>query len=147
MITFRPYQPEDYATLLGWWAGHKALPVPEILLPRGWFALADGVEAAASFIYIAEGKIAVIEWTTTNPACSGFRTPLLAVKGLFNFLEEQAKEAGCLMVLSFVKPNGSEEHILKREGWATSQDDPGHRLFAKPIVGQEHWVQPAGGVL
>ncbi len=134
MIQFRPINLDsDYPVLLEWWKGHRALPVPKVILPDGWIASAAGVDIAASFLYFHRGKIGVIEWTTTNPRCAFSRDLVAAVKGLFTQLEDVAREAGCIAVISFVKPNGSEERIVRKSGYATSADDVGHRLYAKPL--------------
>ena len=138
-MKFRPIDLErDYPTLEKWWLGHNALPVPRAILPRGWIAEEAGVEIAASFLYMDPGKIGVIEWTTTNPACAFSRDIVFAVKGLYAHLEEQAKSEGCIAIISFVKPKSSEERIMSKLGYATSQDC-GHRLFAKPLQNLQNW--------
>lgn len=148
MINFRPVEIEkDYPTLQQWWKGHNALEVPREILPRGWIAQEGSCELAASFLYVAEGKIAVIEWTTTNPKCSFSRDLIFAVKGLFSLLESVAREEGCAAVISFVKPNGSEQRIVSKMGYVTSTDDVGHRLYAKPLKNEAAWNPPEGGVI
>lgn len=148
MIEYRPIDlAVDYPTLCEWWSGHSALAVPREILPDGWFACVDGVEVAASFLYLCRGQIAVIEWTTTNPACKLSKNSLAAVKGLFAHLEEVARSEGCIVVISFVKPNGSEQRIVEKIGYATSTDDVGHRLYAKPLSNEDRWEVPKGGVM
>lgn len=100
-----------------------------------------------SFLYMDPKLIGVIEWTTTNPALAFSRDIVLAVKGLYAHLEQTAKDAGCVAVISFVKPNSSEERIMAKMGFATSNDDPGHRLFAKPLRNLENWTPPKDGVM
>lgn len=149
MITYRKIEIEvEYPKLCSWWKDHGALAVPqEILPPDAWIAESGGVEIAASFLYVAKGNIAVIEWTTTNPRCAYSRDLVEAVKGLYAKLEEEAKAEGCAMVLSFVKPNGSEQRIMAKAGYVTSTDDVGHRLYAKPLRNAEAFNPPADGVL
>jgi hypothetical protein len=148
MIHFRPIIiQEDYETLCSWWRDHHVLAVPKMILPRGWMAEASGVEIAASFLYMDPGKIGVIEWTTTNPKCAFSRDLLMAVKGLYEHLEAVAKAEGCIAVLSFVKPKGSEERIMSKMGYVTSAEDCGHRLYAKPLVGVENYHPPESGVV
>ena len=98
-----------------------------------------------SFLYMDPGKIGVIEMTTTNPAVAFSRDLVAAVKGLYDYLEARAKEAGCIVVISFVKPKSSEERIMSKMGYATSDDDTGHRLYAKPLHNQDAWKVPEGG--
>lgn len=145
MITFRPIDIEnDYPTLEAWWFGHNSLPVPKLFLPRGWIAESCGIKMAASFLYMDPKLIGVIEWTTTNPRCALSRDLVEAVRGLYSKLEEEAKASGCLAIISFVKPKSSEERIMAKMGFATSADDTGHRMFAKPLV-QQNWNVPEGG--
>lgn len=148
MIQFRPINLDtDYATLESWSKGHKSLPPPRAILPRGWIAEASGVPIAMSFLYMDPMLIGVIEWTTTNPACAFSRELVLAVKGLYSHLEQTAKDAGCVAVISFVKPRSSEERIMTKMGFATSADDTGHRLFAKPLRNLDKWDPPKDGVM
>ena len=147
-ITYRPFDPDkDYEMLLSWWRGHNALPWPKAVLPRGLIAVGSGVDMAASFIYLTPDQVAVIELTTTNPKVAFGRDSILAVKGLFLALEGEARAAGCKAIISFTKPNGSEEHILRRMGWVISLDDPGHRMSAKPLANEDKWNPPADGVI
>lgn len=136
MIEFRPIELDrDYPTLEEWWKGHGVAPVPRYILPRGWIAFAAGVEIASSFLYVAEKKIAVIEWTTTNPRCALSRDLVEAVKGLYAKLEEVAQFEGCVGLISFVAPNTSEERIMIRMGFVCTPDSKMHRMFAKPVGG------------
>lgn len=128
---------QDYATLKAWWVGHDSLPIPESILPDGWFAEDGGELFAASFLYLDRGgKIAVIEWTTTNPEKSFSRKIVDAVKGLYAHLEWAAGELGCTAVISFVAPNTSEERIMTRLGFICTPDSKMHRMYAKPVGGK-----------
>lgn len=146
MIHFRPFEKaKDYRTYEAWCKGHDSIPWPEIVLPRGWVAHSAGIDIACSFLYMDPGKIGVVELTTTNPACAMSRDLVEAVKGLYLKLEEVARNSGCLVVISFVKPRSSEERIMSKMGYGTSDDDTGHRLFAKPLHGRLNL--PEDGVL
>ena len=125
----------DYETLCRWWDGHKTLHVPRVILPRGWIAEGGGIEIAASFLYLDPERIAVIEWTTTNPQCAMSADLLAAVKGLYAHLEAAAVEAKCLAVLSFVRPGSGEQRIMMKMGYCTSwpEADPGHITYAKKL--------------
>ena len=147
-ITYRAFDPEtDYEMLLSWWRGHKSLPWPKAVLPRGLIASGSGVDIAASFIYLTPDMMAVVELTTTNPKVAFSRDSLAAVKGLFEMLEAEARAAGCKAIISFTRPNGSEEHILKKMGYVISLDDPGHRMSAKPLVNEEKFHPPEDGII
>lgn len=122
--------------LESWWAGHGSLPVPRLILPRGWIAEENGVKIAASFLYVAEGKLAVIEWTTTNPECALSPALVAAVKGLYQHLEDAAQAEGCVAMISFVELDRSEERILKRMGYINTPDSKMHRMLTKPVGGK-----------
>jgi hypothetical protein len=128
----------DYTTLEKWWRGHNAVPVHRAILPPdGWIAHACGVEIAASFLYVAVGRIAVIEFTTTNPQCALSRDLVEAVRGLYERLEIAAREAGCVAVISFVDPDSWERRTMAKMGYTTSADAKPHLMFAKPLAPQE----------
>jgi len=147
-VHFVPIELErDYPMLCKWWSGHKANPPAKIILPRGWVAAGSGLPIAACFLYVAEGKIAVIEYMTTNPQVAHSRELWITVCALYDYLEKVAKDEGCQAIISFVKPNSSEQRIMVRMGYATSDDDPGHKLYGKPLQNQEKWTPPADGVI
>lgn len=134
MITFRRFDHErDLPEIRRWWAGHGALEVPVEILPDGWVAESAGVAIAASFLYVAAGKIAVIEWTTTNPSVASGPDKVVAVKGLYEKLESEARDAGCRAVISFVDPDSWERRTMVKMGYVTSQGRP-HVLFAKSLL-------------
>lgn len=133
-MDFKPIDLDrDYDLLCQWWTDHGALCVPKVILPRGWFAVDLGVKIAASFLYVAPEQLAMIEYTTTNPRMSLSRITLTAVKGLYARLEEEARELGCVAILSMVAPNTSEERIMTRMGYATSEQKF-HRMYGKPLT-------------
>lgn len=133
-MNFRPYAEEtDYPILQSWWSGHHSLDVPREILPRGWVAVASGVDVAASFLYMDPKFIGVIEWTTTNPECAFSADLVRAVRGLYEHLEATAKEAGCQSVISFVNPNSWERRTMAKMGYLTSGDAIPHLMFAKSL--------------
>lgn len=131
----------DYDLFCSWWKDHKAVPVPKIILPKGWIACGSGLPMAVCFLYVAEGKIAVLEWMTSNPRVAFSKDLWIAVCALYQYVEEQAAAAGCQAIISFVKPNSSEERILKRMDYAGSDKDPGHKLYAKPLKNLEKFKE------
>jgi hypothetical protein len=148
MIKYRPFEPEvDYPKLKSWWDRHNALGFPMVALPDGWVAYSAGVDMAMSFLYFHRNKIGVIELTTTNPQCAFSRDIVEAVKGLYEKLEAIAKDAGCLAVLSFVRPGSWEERAMVKMGYATSTPDPGHKTYAKPLINAENWPPSEGAAL
>lgn len=132
MISIRQLNPEtDLAVVQAWWRLRLAPEIPAAVLPRGWIASATGVDLAASFLYLAEGKIGVIEWTTTNPRAALGPDVVEAVKALYVHLENVAWDAGCPIVISFVEPGSWEHRTLEKRGYATAGG--AHLMVAKPF--------------
>ena len=137
MISIRPIKyPEDYDQLMRWWTARGMKPLNKAIFPgTGAVAFAGGVEIAMSFLYLdVGGAFAMIEWTSTNPACAFSRTTVEAVRGLFAYLEEQATKRGCICITSMVKPGGSEQRIMSSMGYASQNaDEPAHVMYAKSL--------------
>jgi hypothetical protein len=135
-VNIRPVVLErDLATLQGWWAAHKALPVPEFFLQgaEGFFCEAGGVDIAVAFVYLGLAcKFAVVEYITTNPACSNSRSSLEAVYSLLAHAEKIARENGCRSILSMIAPGSSEERIMGKVGYVTSSG-VSHRMWGKEL--------------
>lgn len=138
-MNIRDMIPEtDLPVVRGWWEKHGAIPVPEAFLPRGFVAEEGGNQIAACFLYRDEGgRLACVEYITTNPAHSFSRSSVLAVHALLRHAEERAAEMGCRAIFSFVAPGTSEERIMGRAGYSTSDQVP-HRMFGKvlPVYSQ-----------
>jgi len=134
-IDIRPFSIErDLAQLRSWWDGHQAIHTPEVLLQRGWIASGGGVDIAACFMFLDEQiGIGVVEYMTTNPKMAFSSDMLAAVKQLYARVEAEARAKGCLAILSFVKPDTGESRLLVKLGYARSQQDPGHIIYAKPL--------------
>lgn len=132
MISIRQLNPEsDLAVVQAWWRIRSAPEIPAAVLPRGWIASAAGVDLAVSFLYLAEGKIGVIEWTTTNPRVAVGPDVVSAVKALYEHLETVAWDALCPIVISFVEPNSWEHRTLSKRGYADAGG--AHVMVAKPF--------------
>jgi hypothetical protein len=137
VISIRPIKyPEDYSTLMDWWAKRGMKPLNKAIFPgTGAVAFTGPLEIAMSFLYLdVGGAFAMIEWTSVNPACAMSRTTVEAVRGLFAHLEEQAKKRGCICITSMVKDGGSEQRIMSSMGYASQNaDDPPHIMYAKTL--------------
>lgn len=123
---------DDFMLVATWMDRHRANIIMPELLPRGWIAVEAGVPIAVSFLYIGDGKVALIEYTTTNPDFSGSRQSLRAVKALWEHLEAIAVEEGCMAAFTLVKPGSFEEHEFTRKGYQTDVNAP-HLLYAKVL--------------
>lgn len=135
MHTVRPIVfPDDLPLLNAWWAGHGAIPCPESFLPQGWIVSAGGVDVAAAFLYLdVGGKIAAIEYLTTNPTIAFSRYLVDDVRRLVWHIEGEAHKRGATSILSFVKPNTGEERLYRRLGF-TTDDGPPHKIWGKRIT-------------
>lgn len=135
MSTIRPIDlPTDLPMLRRWWDAHKSLPVPENMLPQGFLITAGGVDIAAAFLYLdVGGKIAVVEYLTTNPTVAFSRYLIEDVKKLIDHIERCATAGGNIVILSFVRPGTGEERLLHRLGYRTD-DGPAHKIYAKPLI-------------
>lgn len=136
-MNIRPIIPEkDHDTLRMWWEKHGALPVPEAFLPRGFMAEEGGHEIAACFLYLdVTGKCSMVEYLTTNPDFSGAKKTLVAFKALLAHVEQLTVDQGCGAIISMVAPDSSEERIMTKLGYLTS-DQVGHRMFGKVLKPQ-----------
>lgn len=132
MISIRQLKPEsDLAVVQAWWRLRSAPEIPSSVLPRGWIASSAGVDLAVSFLYLAEGKIGVIEWTTTNPRVAAGPDVVEAVKALYDHLENEAWDAQCPIVLSFVAPESWEHRTLAKRGYSNAGAE--HIMVVKPF--------------
>lgn len=132
-MNIRPYNPEsDFPMFAQWLETHGSPIILPDLLPRGWLAIEAGIPIAISFLYVGDGKVGLIEYTTTNPEFSGSRQSLNAVKGLWNYLEALAYDEGCTAAFTLVKPNSFEEREFTRRGYQTDKNAP-HLLYAKVL--------------
>ena len=124
---------QDFPTLKEWWVKHGAIPVPEAFLPWGFMAVDGADEIAAGFLYLdASGKMAMVEYLTTNPAFSFTKRTVKAWHLLLEHIEKLAKEQGCSAIISMVAPGSSEERIMGRLGYETSEGTA-HKMYGKRL--------------
>lgn len=123
--------------LEAWWAGHKSVAVHRAFLPNGWLVSSRGQDVAALFLYLdVNGKFAMIEYLTTNPACSSSRFLVDDVKLLIAFVEEKARKQGCIVVTSMVVPGTGEERLYTRLGYISGGGQP-HQMWCKQLYTEE----------
>lgn len=140
MSTIRAIDLEtDLPMLRKWWELHKAVPCPESFLPQGYLISAGGVDVAAAFLYLdAGGKLAMIEYLTTNPTVAFSRYLVEDVRALIRHVEEQAIAQGCTGIISMVAPGTGEDRLMQRMGYLPP--DAGakpHVMFCKRLVKEE----------
>lgn len=124
----------DYVKLCLWWDGHKSLHVPKAFLPIGFIAEEEGHDIAACFLYLdVTGKCSMIEYLTTNPTFSFSKKTLVAFKALLGHCETLSIRQGCGAIISMVAPGSSEERIMAKLGYGTSEG-VGHRMYGKVLT-------------
>lgn len=123
--------------LMAWWEGHGLKPLGKIIFPNGGaVAYAGNRPVAMAFLYLdRDGRLGMIEWTSTNPARDiPGRDKLCGVKALWAHLEMEARLMGCKCMLSMVRPGSSEERMMTRLGWVGSGDQEiPHVMYAKQL--------------
>lgn len=123
----------DLPVVKSWWAKHGAIAVPDAFLPQGFVISSAGVDIAAAFLYLdAGGKLAMIEYLTTNPAISHSRELVEDVKQLITHVEEMAVAQGCEGIVSLVVPGTGEDRLMKRMGYYPP-DGPAHAMYCKRL--------------
>ena len=129
----------DLPMLRKWWELHKAVPCPESFLPQGFLISAGGVDVAAAFLYMdVGGKLAMIEYLTTNPSVAFSRYLVEDVKALIAHVEAVAVKQGCTGIISMVAPETGEFRLMQRMGYLPP--DVGakpHVMFCKRLVKEE----------
>ncbi len=121
---------------MAWWKERGCATLAKDIFPTdGAVAYFDSRPVAMAFLYICrDGRLAMIEWTSTNPASDiSARAKLQGVKALWEQLEMEARLMGCLCVLSMVTPNGSEEHLMGKMGWFVAPNQTPHVMCAKRL--------------
>ncbi len=132
--------PDDYHILMAWWSARKAAPLDQRIFP-GTGAVAEndeGLPVAMAFLYLdVGGAFAMIEWSSTNPAFKFSHYLSKAVIACWEYLENTARERGCLVVTSMVNPKGSEARLMQKRGYMLqSEGDTIHVMMAKPLIGE-----------
>lgn len=90
-------------------------------------------EVAACFLYYEKtGRLAMIEYITTNPAFSHSKSIVKAFKELLLHVEQLVASRGCGAIISMVAPGTSEERILSKLGYSTSTGEA-HRMYGKVL--------------
>jgi hypothetical protein len=138
-MKIRAYVAEtDYPLLASWWQRRGLPAVPQQLLPEfGAFAHVGNIDVAAGFVYFEEkGRVAVVDWISTNPTVASGPTTLEAVAHLIRFFEDAAKNRGCANVFSFVAQNTGLHRLMVRAGWQDPKSVPHIVLF-------KSWPSPA----
>lgn len=124
----------DLPMLQRWWDGHKAIAVPEVFLPQGYLISSGGVDIAAAFLYVdIGGKLAMVEYLTTNPNVAFSRFLVDDVKYLLLHIEGVAVSRGCKGIISMVSPGTGEDRLMRRMGYIPP-DGPPHVMFCKQLV-------------
>ena len=124
---------KDYAEISSWWTKRGLAPVPLACLPSLGVIVEHGVGIAAGWCYVDQGgRIAVIDFITTNPGVAMGKTTNDAISHIIGFFEQNAKDEGIPVVLSFVAKDTGLHRFMVRNGWTDSKSQP-HILLTKPL--------------
>lgn len=89
-MEIRKFKESDYEMLKSWYLKRGLTPLSLDMLPSVGFIVED---IAASFMYIADGKLALLEGSISNPSIDkSIRTE--ALSAIFKCLLAEAKEMG-----------------------------------------------------
>lgn len=120
-----------YVAISKWWTSRDLPVVPtEILPPTGVIAESgSGDFLAAAWMYHEEsGRLAVIDWITTNPDMP-IRLTSQGVEVLLDFLKTTARENGCRNVISWAAKDTGLQRMMVRSGWTDQKSVPHTMLF------------------
>lgn len=123
--------------LNGWWEAHKTVPVHKAYLPNGWMVSGGGVDVAVLFLYLdVNGKFAMIEYLTTNPKIAFSRFLLDDIRLLVDYVEQRARDQGCVVITSMVVPGTGEARLYNKLGYISGGDRP-HQMYCKQLYKME----------
>jgi len=124
---------KEYAEISSWWTKRGLSPIPLACLPSLGVIVEHGCGIAVGWCYIDQGgKIAVIDFITTNPSVAMGRTTNDAISHIIGFFEANAKQEGIPCVLSFVAKDTGLHRLMVKNGWHDSNSQP-HILLTKSL--------------
>ena len=124
---------KDYAEISSWWTRRGLSPVPLACLPSLGVIVEHGCGIAAGWCYIDQGgRIAVIDFITTNPGVAIGPTTTEAIDHIIGFFEANAKDEQIPCILSFVAKDTGLHRFMVRNGWTDNVSSP-HILLSKTL--------------
>lgn len=116
-----------------WWKAHKTVPIHPAYLPHGWLVSSGETDVAALFLYLdVNGKFAMIEYLTTNPAVSLSKQLIADIRQLVAYVEQKARDQGCVVITSMVVPGTGEARLYNKLGYISGGDRP-HQMYCKQL--------------
>ncbi len=111
----RHLKEEDYSMLAEWWKLWRWTPVPREALPDnledGILISVNGEPACAGFLYsTSASKLFIMEFIISNPKIKDKEARKKAVDFTIKCIIEQAKKAGAVTILSWIK----NEHLINK---------------------------------
>ena len=122
---------EHYPIVTSWWSGRQLPSIPVCILPDNGIIVEGGDTSflAAGWMYLEEtGRLAVIDWITTNPEANTLMARG-AVQMILDFFSKSAKERGCPNIMSFVAKDTGLHRLMVKDGWTDQQSEPHVMLF------------------
>jgi len=124
---------KDYAEISSWWTKRGLASVPLACLPSLGVIVEHGVGIAAGWCYVDQGgRIAVIDFITTNPSVAMGRTTNDAISHIIGFFEANAKDEQIPCILSFVAKDTGLHRFMVRNGFTDNVSSP-HILLSKSL--------------
>ncbi len=121
---------DDYILITEWWKHYDWDPVHPYLLSNDGYIISDEDKSIVAGWYVKTNtRTALIEWIVKNPKAK----PKKFIKGLSllcETIEEQAKQDGYKMVITFLK-NDKLKKFMKRRKYESG--DTGINNFVKAL--------------
>lgn len=113
--TVRHLKEEDYTMLSEWWVFWWKKPVNRLALPDnmedGILISVDGKPACAGFLYSTSASgVFIMEFIISNPKIKDKIARKQAIDFTIKCIIEQAKKAGAISILSWIK----NEHLINK---------------------------------
>ena len=121
----RRFKDSDYAMISSWYTKRNMKPMSRDLLPAFGFIVED---IAASFMYVADGKLALLEGSITNPS-QPKEQRTQAMLQIFTGLTSHAKELGLKRMYSVTRLPVIADYA-KQFGWVVK---PGSITLVKEL--------------
>jgi hypothetical protein len=122
----------EYDQLSLWWTKRGLVPPQKVILQgAAGFAVNAGIDIVMGWIYVS-GNVAFLEWVTSNPSVATSLTTADALKLLFDFGAQSAKDSGCNVFMCATQDGGSLGKFMVNLGWQACEGPP-HQFFVKAI--------------
>ncbi len=126
----------DYPVLAGWWEARGLVAPQKVVLEgaHGIAVVADSRDLCAGWIYVGnKGVVGMVEWAIGNPAVTDARLMRAALGLLYDFLEQFAKSAGCVVLFTSTAKESSLAKLIDGRKWQICPGEP-HAHYVKEVA-------------